>query len=424
MNYLQRKKLALMMNRKFKGYLRTVSGVPLTLTDCMGSELMSLSVTGSADGVGERTANLFDVNGDINRRADDSIIVPNIHINVLVEGDKINIHCSGSSYYGVGQWISVEIGKTYTYSYTLLNIGEAGGVYAQAMYPDTWTAIAIATVRQEGENGIASFTAEQDKVMFCFNKTVGSPAYDTGTIIGNIMFVEGEYTAETLPEYEPYGYKIPLTVSGRNLFDTKTAKKNSGAVSLLEVTDNSLTVGQPWAGLWASVNVLISEELIGKTITVSADISTSGANKGGIRIMWLNGALGVTDLGYIISSYVSSSTPQRISMTGVVPENTTENEYKLCLMFYSNVNATLESGVEYTATYSNIQIELGDTATAYEPYCTPETYNIYSDTPLYGTEGEEYTVPAITTFKGTTIIMPETSVQPTSMTAEYYARKP
>lgn len=271
MNYLQRKKLALMMNRKFKGYLRTVSGVPLTLTDCIGSELVSLSVVGNADGVGERTANLFDVNGDINRRADDSIIVSNMYINVFVEGDKINIHCSGSAYYGVGQWISVEIGKTYTYSYTLLNIGEAGGVYVQAMYPDTWTGIAIATVRQEGENGIASFTAEQDKVMFCFNKTVGSPAYDTGTIIGNIMFVEGEYTAETLPEYEPYGYKIPLTVSG-------------------------------------------------------------------------------------------------------------ENENK--------------------------------------------AYNIYSDTPLYGTEGEEYTVPVITTFKGTTIITPETSVQPTSMMAEYYARKP
>lgn len=276
MNYLQRKKLALMMNRKFKGYLRTVSGVPLTLTDCIGSELVSLSVVGNADGVGERTANLFDV---------------------------------------------------------------------------------------------------------------------------------------------------------------KTAKKYSGNASLLEVTDNSLTVGQTRAALWASVNVLISEELIGKTVTVSADISTSGANKGGIRIMWLDGTFGVIDLGYIISSYVSSSTPQRISMTGVVPENTTENEYKLCLMFYSNVNATLESGVEYTATYSNIQIELGDTATEYEPYgykipltvsgeTESKTYNIYSDTPLYGTEGEEYIVPVITTFKGTTIIMPETSVQPTSMTAEYYARKP
>ena len=48
MNYLRRKYMALMRGVNFKGYLRKASGYPLTLTDCMDSDIVSLSVAGNA----------------------------------------------------------------------------------------------------------------------------------------------------------------------------------------------------------------------------------------------------------------------------------------------------------------------------------------------------------------------------------------
>ena len=47
MNYLQKKRLALMHGGRFKGYMRTVSGYPLTLTDCLGNRLADYSVYGN-----------------------------------------------------------------------------------------------------------------------------------------------------------------------------------------------------------------------------------------------------------------------------------------------------------------------------------------------------------------------------------------
>ena len=48
MNYLRRKYMALMRGVNFRGYLRKASGYPLTLTDCMDSDIVSLSVAGNA----------------------------------------------------------------------------------------------------------------------------------------------------------------------------------------------------------------------------------------------------------------------------------------------------------------------------------------------------------------------------------------
>ncbi|MGN1132268.1 MAG: hypothetical protein ACI4RL_05140, partial [Ruminococcus sp.] len=47
MNYLQRKKWAIMRAGSFHGYLRTTSGYPLTLTDSIPGYPVSLSVSGN-----------------------------------------------------------------------------------------------------------------------------------------------------------------------------------------------------------------------------------------------------------------------------------------------------------------------------------------------------------------------------------------
>ena len=188
-------------------------------------------------------------------------------------------------------------------------------------------------------------------------------------------------TDENDPNYGKYN--IPIKVSGKNLFDTEGASKYSGFSTLQEKTADKIVVKQATNAKWVSANFPIPEDLAGKEVTISATVQTSGENSASIRISWMNGSSAVSNLGYIISPTTPSQESQRISVTGVVPENTTENKYKLCLLLYSNGDGTeIENNVEYTATYSDIQIEVGNALTDYEPYYEPSITNIYLDEPL------------------------------------------
>ena len=96
--------------------------------------------------------------------------------------------------------------------------------------------------------------------------------------------------------------------------------------------------------------------------------------------MWLNanggGAIAGTDILY--KPYVSSTEYQHISVSGVVNAQPDESHDTLALMFYGNVSGTLSDGECY-AYFKNIQIELGTTATDYEPYTEPTTYQSTAD---------------------------------------------
>ena len=48
MNYLKKKRLALMKSKTFYGYMKTVSGYPLTLSDCVENGLINLKISGNS----------------------------------------------------------------------------------------------------------------------------------------------------------------------------------------------------------------------------------------------------------------------------------------------------------------------------------------------------------------------------------------
>lgn len=153
-----------------------------------------------------------------------------------------------------------------------------------------------------------------------------------------------------------------LRATGKNLFDTINAVKLNGA-SIFSVT-NVITVSQNSNATYRSANVLIPNSLIDKTVTLSAKSNTSGANIAGLRIQWVSDA-GMASGGMILGRPDSAG---NIVVTGTVPTQPNETYNNLCLMFYSNTSGTLETGTTYTATYSDIQLEEGSTATDYEPY--------------------------------------------------------
>lgn len=53
-------------------------------------------------------------------------------------------------------------------------------------------------------------------------------------------------------------------------------------------------------------------------------------------------------------------------------------------MIYSNREGAVVSGTTYTATYSDIQIEVGSTATTYTPYQGQQTYTPETDGTVLG----------------------------------------
>lgn len=161
-------------------------------------------------------------------------------------------------------------------------------------------------------------------------------------------------------------YKKSLVCKTKNLFDIDSAVKVSGTSTLTKV-GNQIIVSQNSRGTYISGNILLDNSLVGKTITVRATAFTSSNNTAQLRIQWSNENGNVTG-ALLLSNSHSGITPNDLILKGVVPEKPDDTHNNLCLMFYSNASTTLESGVTYSSTYYNIQLELGNTATEYHPY--------------------------------------------------------
>ena len=129
MNYLRRKYMALMRGVNFRGYLRKASGYPLTLTDCMDSDIVSLSVAGNA--------------------VQDGTPSPNAPVEVVGVGDKtepygyrVPIECRGYNLVNVANFNQNFKGGTIsdidpaTGSFKLVSKWGAYGIKFEKLFPD------------------------------------------------------------------------------------------------------------------------------------------------------------------------------------------------------------------------------------------------------------------------------------------------
>lgn len=169
--------------------------------------------------------------------------------------------------------------------------------------------------------------------------------------------------------------------TGKNLFNPSTPKY-SGASSFV-LNGDEIVVSQTAAMTYISANFELpnAKFLIGKKISISAKVKTSGQNNGVIRVLWAKGNAALPGLN-IISTYGTGAVEKKISGSGIVAD-IDDDTAKLCLFIYSNGSASLSESKTYTATYSNIQVEISDAPTAYEPYTEPvsvtlpETYDLH-----------------------------------------------
>lgn len=166
--------------------------------------------------------------------------------------------------------------------------------------------------------------------------------------IKDVMLLEGKYTADTMPDYEPYDkYKIPVIASGKNLFNINNVS------------------GWKWNGDGGSYH--------------HYDIFV-GANQN-VTVSWDND-LSLGQSFYLVIGYKSSH----------------KGASKGTWLYHSSEATLCKRSIKVTADadgyiYLNfapkrldklttLQVEVGNQKTDYEPYQEPITTNIYLDEPL------------------------------------------
>lgn len=189
MNYLNKKRLALMQNKKFKGYIRRVSGYPLTLTDCMNDNLISCKIYGADGGVGDKTANLFDISKSAGFTSQYGGLTNTI------EGNTLAVKCTVSARGGALTLGKFKAGTYYIGIKTISSNGSIISVYDANGFKKLGVANTAITISEE--KTLQLYTN--------FDKWVIAKFTDIQVVQSNVAVA-----------YEPYGYRIPVTVRGEN----------------------------------------------------------------------------------------------------------------------------------------------------------------------------------------------------------------
>ena len=95
------------------------------------------------------------------------------------------------------------------------------------------------------------FSAEAGKYTLVADVTGYNPTVEGGIVLSNIMILSGEYTLETIPPYEPTGYKIPISCNSHTEMiyldeplaeGEKLYSVNTNTEIITDIGENTLTV--------------------------------------------------------------------------------------------------------------------------------------------------------------------------------------
>ena len=151
-------------------------------------------------------------------------------------------------------------------------------------------------------------------------------------------------------------YKIPIVQRCKNLFDLSKVpsaeNKTNNSFRVVLKTDNAKYYVNKYT-------VPDANALLGQTLTLKADFTASGENKGNIMVAWTSGT-------------TIKATAAMISVSGTakiftLPETIPEGADTLQIYFYGNTSVDNVPKGEYIE-YSNVQLEIGSSATEYEAY--------------------------------------------------------
>ena len=151
-------------------------------------------------------------------------------------------------------------------------------------------------------------------------------------------------------EYEPYGYKTPVKVRGRNLFNVNAIGTLGTYSDFIQNGDGTITVGGYSSSTKETLSQLCPDLKVGDNLIVTMETE-------GVDVIYLQG----------------TKTTLRVNRSYTVKQEDLDGR----VGFYCR----RVDGVNYPATISKIQFQL-DEVGDYEPYVESTTTNIYLKEPL------------------------------------------
>lgn len=175
-----------------------------------------------------------------------------------------------------------------------------------------------------------------------------------------IMLYEGTAEKFWVP-YKNEQYTVDL--KSKNLFDLSKYNDIPTARNTITLIQNGVRVICATAGTYRyqSIPIPNSDNLLGKTITASANINYSSSQTAGFALYFANST---GDLVSLIKE-VGSITSATVNLTATIPNTYPTNANSIVLIIYSGIS---QVAVGDYCEYTNLQVEEGAEATDYEPY--------------------------------------------------------
>ena len=175
------------------------------------------------------------------------------------------------------------------------------------------------------------------------------------------------------------GANLVVKRTGVNLFNNSASIAYSAGATLVKIPTGVRIVSTlPNSFLVCYFDIGSINSFLGKTITLKGSFTASWSNMPRCIIAYAND-------GYTVrSSALANTTGAAVSFT--VPSTPPEGVTRLGIGFYANYNGTTRIG-DYVD-YTNVQLEVGNKATAYEPY-SGNDYALPVQQALYGMPGAE-----------------------------------
>lgn len=333
-------------------FYEEVEGVPPLNFQGIGEKLLDYRIYGASGGVGDRTDNLFssDISDGYHLDSITGLPVPSQTRCATIEPIPIN-------------------------SNNLILTFKSNVVATKFMY-SLFSGNTLIRRVANLSSGVTIDTSNADKIYFAFYRTDSSSAVLSVNNLNNIML-------STLnADYEPYGYKIPIVVSGKNLLPPIN-EWESGYLNT--------------SGTVSSANV-DRKEIASPFIKVNPNETYAFSFYPNEGDAWRCAGYYTANKEFVSRKF-ASTTSDPIIFT--IPDN---------IEFIRLSYRTYGDG-----TYA--QLEQNSEVTTYEPYIEPTTTNIYLDKPIRENESISLsdTNIKISTIRGTNILTVDTTVQPSNV---------
>ena len=298
------------------------------------------------ESVGERTKNLLDI-----QNVDKTLIrcvLENVNNGVKIIATENN----KAGYISINLNDIVTVGETYSISFVSERSGSTGGGIRVTIDGE----LSINMLNYNGGYYNGTFTAGTTNILMLYACT-NSGYIDDFAIFKNIQVEVGD----TATEYEPFGYKIPITARGKNLFDGVfkygVIYANSGDSNEYGERKNCIF----------TLNYIPIKPNTEYTMT-------NGISNKNQKIRFYD-----KDKNYIGYSYKSgewlSQSANSLIKTGVTPDDAYYARFELDFDTIESASSVLNGEHLY-------MLEEGNTATEYEPYKEPIHSTIYLKEPL------------------------------------------